>query len=64
MMVEAVSLKSRFNLYRSRGKRPSYSLERKTTSRNARFLIDALQAGNSVDVSNDQNLWMVLGGVT
>jgi hypothetical protein len=35
----AKSLAERFNLYRTRGRKPSYPLERKTTSRNALRLI-------------------------
>lgn len=41
----AKSLARRFSLYRSRGRRPSYPLEKKTTSRNARRLISDLQLG-------------------
>jgi hypothetical protein len=47
----AVSLAKRFSLYRSRGRRPSHPLERKTTSRNARCLIDALGTGHTVNVA-------------
>jgi hypothetical protein len=47
----AVSLVARFGLYRSRGKKPSLPLANKTTSRNARYLLDALTAGHSVIVS-------------
>ena len=38
----AKSLAKRFGLYRSRGKQPSYPLEKKTTSRNARRFIAEL----------------------
>lgn len=41
----AVSLVMRFGLYRSRGRKPSLPLAGKTTSRNARYLLDALAAG-------------------
>jgi hypothetical protein len=47
----AKSLAKRFSLYRSRGRRPSYPLERKATSRNARRLIDELAAGHTVRVA-------------
>jgi hypothetical protein len=47
----AVSLTKRFGLYRSRGRRPSLPLEKKTTSRNARYLLDALKAGYTVNVA-------------
>jgi hypothetical protein len=47
----AVSLVTRFGLYRSRGKKPSLPLATKTTSRNARHLLDALAAGRSVSVA-------------
>ena len=47
----AVSLATRFGLYRSRGKKPSLPLADKTTSRNARHLLDALAVGRSVDVA-------------
>jgi hypothetical protein len=47
----AVSLVTRFRLYISRGKKPSLPLEKKTTSRNARFLLDALDSGRSVSVA-------------
>jgi hypothetical protein len=47
----AVSLVTRFGLYRSRGKKPSLPLASKTTSRNARHLLDALAAGRSVSVA-------------
>lgn len=47
----AVSLVRRFGLYRSRGKRPSLPLANKTTSRNARHLLDALASGRSVSVA-------------
>ena len=47
----AVSLVTRFGLYRSRGKKPSLPLANKTTSRNARHLLDALASGHSVSVA-------------
>jgi len=47
----AVSLVTRFGLYRSRGKKPSLPLASKTTSRNARHLLDALACGHSVSVA-------------
>ena len=47
----AVSLVTRFGLYRSRGKKPSLPLPNKTTSRNARHLLDALAPGRSVSVA-------------
>jgi hypothetical protein len=47
----AVSLVTRFGLYRTRGKKPSLPLANKTTSRNARHLLDALAAGRSVSVA-------------
>ena len=47
----AVSLVTRFGLYRSRGKKPSLPLASKTTSRNARHLLDALASGHSVSVA-------------
>ena len=47
----AKSLAKRFSLYRTRGRRPSYPLEKKTTSRNALRLIAELQAGHSVSVA-------------
>ena len=46
----ASSLRTRFGLYRSRGRRPALPLARKTTSRNARFLRDALVDGHTVRV--------------
>jgi hypothetical protein len=46
----AKSLARRFSLYRSRGRRPSYPLEKKTTSRNACRLISELAAGHAVHV--------------
>jgi hypothetical protein len=46
----AKSLAGRFRLYRSRGRRPSYPLERKTTSRNARRLICELASGHNVHI--------------
>jgi hypothetical protein len=47
----APSLAARFSLYRSRGRKPSYPLEKKTTSRNALRLIAELQAGHTVSVA-------------
>jgi hypothetical protein len=47
----AVSLVTRFGLYRSRGKKPSLPLASNTTSRNARRLLAALAAGRSVSVA-------------
>lgn len=47
----AKSLAKRFSLYRSRGRRPSYPLERKATSRNACRLIDELAVGHVVRVA-------------
>jgi hypothetical protein len=47
----AKSLAKRFSLYRTRGRRPSYPLEKKTTSRNALRLIAELQAGHTVAVA-------------
>ena len=47
----AKSLAKRFSLYRTRGRRPSYPLEKKTTSRNALRLIAELQAGHTVSVA-------------
>ena len=47
----AKSLATRFGLYRTRGRKPSYPLEKKTTSRNALRLIAELQAGNTVSVA-------------
>jgi hypothetical protein len=41
-------LRTRFGLYRSRGKRPALPLSRKTTSRIARYLLDALACGRTV----------------
>lgn len=46
----AKSLATRFSLYRSRGRRPSYPLEKKTTSRNAHRLICELATGHAVHV--------------
>jgi hypothetical protein len=46
----ARSLRTRFGLYRTRAKRPALPLERKTTSRNARYLLDALRTGHTVRV--------------
>jgi hypothetical protein len=45
------SLATRFSLYRSRGRRPSYPLERKTTSRNAHRFLAELAAGHTVHVA-------------
>jgi hypothetical protein len=45
------SVARRFALYRSRGRKPSLPLDRKTTSRNARYLLDALAEGYSVSVA-------------
>ncbi|MGH7139204.1 MAG: hypothetical protein ACREHD_25955, partial [Pirellulales bacterium] len=47
----AKSLAKRFSLYRTRGRRPSYPLEKKTTSRNALRLIAELRAGRIVAVA-------------
>lgn len=47
----AKSLAARFGLYRTRGRKPSYPLEKKTTSRNALRLIAELQAGNTVSIA-------------
>ncbi len=47
----AVSLVQRFNGYRGRGRKPVLPLERKTTSRNARKILDALLAGRVVSVA-------------
>lgn len=47
----AKSLATRFGLYRTRGRRPSYPLEKKTTSRNALRLIAELQAGHTVSIA-------------
>jgi hypothetical protein len=47
----AKSLATRFGLYRTRGRKPSYPLEKKTTSRNALRFIAELQAGSTVSVS-------------
>lgn len=49
--VAKASLLTRFRLYRSRGRNPALPLDRKTTSRNARYLLDALKAGQSVRVA-------------
>jgi hypothetical protein len=46
----ARSLRTRFALYRSRGKKPSLPLTRKTTSRIATRLLSALADGHSVSV--------------
>lgn len=48
---QAVNLVKRFSLYRSRGRKPSLPLAKKTTSRNARKLLDALRAGQVVTVA-------------
>jgi hypothetical protein len=45
------SLAGRFSLYRSRGRRPSHPLERKTTSRNAHRLLAEGAAGHTVHVA-------------
>lgn len=47
----AVSLVQRFRGYRSRGRKPALPLEKKTTSRNARKILDALRAGRVVSVA-------------
>lgn len=47
----AVSLVQRFRGYRSRGRKPALPLEKKTTSRNARKILDALRAGRVVGVA-------------
>jgi hypothetical protein len=47
----AVSLVQRFSGYRSRGRKPALPLEKKTTSRNARKIIDALLSGQVVSVA-------------
>lgn len=47
----AVSLVQRFRGYRSRGRKPALPLEKKTTSRNARRILDALHAGQVVSVA-------------
>lgn len=47
----AKSLAGRFNLYRSRGRKPSTPLDKKTTSRNAVRLIAEIQAGHAVAVA-------------
>jgi hypothetical protein len=47
----AKGLATRFGLYRTRGRKPSYPLEKETTSRNALLLIGKLKAGNTVSVS-------------
>ena len=41
----------RFGFYRYRGNHPALPLAKKTTSRNARKLLDAIEAGKTVDVS-------------
>lgn len=46
----ARSLRTRFALYRSRGKKPSLPLTRKTTSRIAMTFLKALADGHSVSV--------------
>ena len=46
----ARSVRKRFRQYRGRAKRPALPLERKTTSRNARYLLDALKTGHTVRV--------------
>lgn len=47
----AKSLAGRSGLYRTRGRKPSYPLEKKTTGRNTLRLIAELQAGNTVSVA-------------
>ena len=47
----AKSLAGRFSLYRSRGRKPSTPLDKKTTSRNAVRLIAEIQAGRTVSVA-------------
>ena len=47
----ASSIHKRFRSYRSRGRSPRLPLERMTTSRNARFMVDALAAGRSITVA-------------
>ena len=47
----AKSLATQFALYRTRGRKPSYPLEKKTTSRNALRLIAELQAGNTASAA-------------
>ena len=47
----AVSLVQRFSGYRRRGRKPALPLEKKTTSRNARKIIDALLSGQVVSVA-------------
>ena len=47
----AVSLAQRFRGYRSRGRKPALPLEKKTTSRNARKILDALRTGQVVSVA-------------
>lgn len=47
----AISLAQRFRGYRSRGRKPAFPLEKKTTSRNARKILDALRAGRVVSVA-------------
>ena len=47
----AKSLAARFGLYRTRGRKPSFPLEKKTTSRNAIRLIAELRAGHTVSVA-------------
>jgi hypothetical protein len=48
---QAVNLVKRFRLYRTRGRKPALPLAKKTTSRNARKLLDALRAGRVVRVA-------------
>jgi hypothetical protein len=52
----AKSLAKRFSLYRTRGRWPSYPLEKKTTSRNALRLIAELRAGHTVSVDLVDNV--------
>ena len=47
----AISLVQRFSGYRSRGRKPALPLEKKTTSRNARKILDALLTGQVVSVA-------------
>ena len=45
------SLVARFRRYRRRGKNPLLPLEKNTTSRNARYFLEALATGRSVSVA-------------
>ncbi len=47
----AVSLVQRFRGYRGRGRKPALPLDKKTTSRNARKILDALCDGRVVSVA-------------